>query len=724
MLPADQSDAATVLPGSRRQKILILGGGVGAMTTAFELTDQPGWQDKYEVTVYQLGWRLGGKGASGRNQNVFNRIEEHGLHVWGGFYDNSFALIQACYKELNRSASLPIPTWDKAFIAQNDFFLEEVAANGQWQPWHVHIPPRSSVPGYSDDTPPSYTFWDYLAMVVEWIHDWGKPFFDRPSAPVDRALLLGRFSLNAIAGLAEGLEHSVEAFLHNEGAAVLHLLETTTRAIRTSTAPAASLAEAHGHSEHESLTLSLVAHLRSWINAEIAREETLGDDLRHLFILLDYGLTLMYGILADGLLLKPFDTINYLTFVDWLSQNHISEMALNSPLVYALHDIVFAFRDGDNTKRDVEAGTMLRMNLRVMRYRGAIIYRMAAGMGDVIFAPLYEVLKRRGVTLTFFHQVKNLGLSADKSTLDTITIDRQVTLKNGSYDPLIEVEGLACWPSDPLYDQIVEGAELQAQQINLELPNNGWTNVETLILKADRDFDSVVLGISPGALPLICQELIHTSDVWNTMLDQVKTIPTQSLQLWLNKSLADLGWPGVSPMTGSIPGTQMDTWVDMYQLLARESWPVDRVKSIAYFTGVMSDAIPPDKAMNAAKLDALSILKNIKPLWPDATDGQSTALDWNLLAASIGVEGIERFYEQYFRANVEGTERYVLTLKDTTRFRLASDNTGFKRLYLAGDWTQNHTNLGMVESAVMSGMLASQALTGYPAYIASMGDFY
>ncbi len=49
-----------------KQKIAILGGGVGAMTSAFQITSEPGWQDRYEVTVYQMGWRLGGKGASGR----------------------------------------------------------------------------------------------------------------------------------------------------------------------------------------------------------------------------------------------------------------------------------------------------------------------------------------------------------------------------------------------------------------------------------------------------------------------------------------------------------------------------------------------------------------------------------------------------------------------------------------------------------------------------------
>ena len=48
-------------------KVAILGGGVGGMTAAFELTATPELRERYDVTVYQLGWRLGGKGASGRN---------------------------------------------------------------------------------------------------------------------------------------------------------------------------------------------------------------------------------------------------------------------------------------------------------------------------------------------------------------------------------------------------------------------------------------------------------------------------------------------------------------------------------------------------------------------------------------------------------------------------------------------------------------------------------
>ena len=62
---------------SKPERVVILGGGVGAITAAFELT-RPELKGRYEVTVYQLGWRIGGKGASGRGPH--KRIEEHGLH--------------------------------------------------------------------------------------------------------------------------------------------------------------------------------------------------------------------------------------------------------------------------------------------------------------------------------------------------------------------------------------------------------------------------------------------------------------------------------------------------------------------------------------------------------------------------------------------------------------------------------------------------------------------
>ena len=94
----------------------ILGGGPAALATAFELTATPALQEKHEITVYQPGHRLGGKCASGRNRRRGMRIEEHGLHVWFGCYDNAFSVMRRCYAALHRDKrTQALPTWGSAF---------------------------------------------------------------------------------------------------------------------------------------------------------------------------------------------------------------------------------------------------------------------------------------------------------------------------------------------------------------------------------------------------------------------------------------------------------------------------------------------------------------------------------------------------------------------------------------------------------------------------------
>src|SRR5580700_8141232 len=101
------------------------------MTAAFELTATPELRERYDVTVYQMGWRLGGKGASGRNMNCAARIEEHGLHIWFGFYDNAFALMRRCYEELDRPEGAPLATIGDAFKPASQIVLCE-HYNDKW----------------------------------------------------------------------------------------------------------------------------------------------------------------------------------------------------------------------------------------------------------------------------------------------------------------------------------------------------------------------------------------------------------------------------------------------------------------------------------------------------------------------------------------------------------------------------------------------------------------
>src|SRR5262245_46624508 len=130
--------------GPRRTRVAIVGGGCAAMAAALELT-RPEQEGKYEVTVYQLGWRLGGKGASGRGPA--GRIEEHGLHVWMGFYENAFRLLRQCYAELGREPGSPFADWQDAFAPGSFVGVAESLRDGSWREWTGYFPPADGLPG-------------------------------------------------------------------------------------------------------------------------------------------------------------------------------------------------------------------------------------------------------------------------------------------------------------------------------------------------------------------------------------------------------------------------------------------------------------------------------------------------------------------------------------------------------------------------------------------------
>lgn len=708
--------------GNARKKIVILGGGVGAMAAAFALTDQPGWQERYDVTLYQLGWRLGGKGASGRNPSSGQRIEEHGLHIWLGFYENAFAMIQRCYDELGRKPGEPLATWQEAFKPHSLVVFEEQVGR-RWIHWQCEYPTNDSVPGQGGLTPAA---WEYVPMILGWMrgafassphyvarHDTtasdvgGEPphWWDRVVSTVGG--LIGALSLDT-AGLF------LEAAYH-----LAHSMDPDPRR--------------HHRHDHDAIT-GLVQKFMRWLWRRVEREVERDDLARRLFAQIDIAAAVVAGMIADGVIFQGFDVIDDLDLREWLRKHGASEhISINSAWVRAAYDLVFGFSGGDPKKPAVAAGTGLRGTLRmVLGYKGAIMWKMQAGMGDTIFAPMYQVLKRRGVKFAFFHRVKSLSPSPDGRSIDRITLGRQVTLKRGEYDPLVVVKGLPCWPSEPLYDQIEEGRQLQARGINLESYWTPWQDVETVTLERGTDFDLVVLGISLGALPTICSELIAVNDSWRNMVERVETCRTQAFQLWLTPSLAELGWEK-SPIAGGFV-EPLDTWADMSHLIDREAWEGNESPSnIAYFCGPLvddpeepayfTDPDYPAREANKVKEQVIRFLtQHVGHLWPGGVIAETGELNWSLLVDPAGREGPARLDSQYWVANIDPTERYVLMVPGSTQYRLPSDRSGFDNLYLAGDWTRNGLNAGCVEAAVMSGLQVSRAITGQPATIVGETD--
>ena len=129
-----------------KTKIAVLGAGMGAIAAMYELTQLPENRAKYEHHRLHVGLAGGGKGASARNQQMGGRIEEHGLHISFGFYDNAFKVMRDAYREMQGMPELPLSTFDKAFTPQ-DFIVLMDQYKGEWRtPWEYTFPSPADVP--------------------------------------------------------------------------------------------------------------------------------------------------------------------------------------------------------------------------------------------------------------------------------------------------------------------------------------------------------------------------------------------------------------------------------------------------------------------------------------------------------------------------------------------------------------------------------------------------
>jgi uncharacterized protein with NAD-binding domain and iron-sulfur cluster len=700
-------------------KVAVVGGGCASIAAAFELT-RPEHAGRYQVTVYQLGWRLGGKGASGRGPN--GRIEEHGLHVWMGWYENAFRLLRECYAELGRDrATNPIADWQDAFVPAPLLGVVDCASDGSWIPWSAALPPADGLPGDPSNGMRRWTVRDYMvrsALLLRTLFETirvredngqGQPHEPAGTPPSESlpdtvARLLSYGQLATLAGIVQGTS----------------LLEAALGSM--SLVPRDTL-------------LPFLDAIAS--NARRVLEARLGADLpvRRVWQVIDLTLATLRGGLRFGLMTDPrgFDAIDEYDCREWLLLNGASESSLASGYLRALYDLGFSYEDGDAARPRIAAGQALRGMVRTFfTYRGAVFWKMQAGMGDVVFAPFYQVLKRRGVRFEFFHRLENvqLGRSEDPTQppyVDALAFDVQAdVVGGGEYAPLVQVGGLPCWPAGPDYRQLVDGARLEREGWDFD---SHWdrrrTRPETL--RVVDDFDLVVLGVGLGAIPHVCPDIVARDPRWRAMVEHVKTVATQAFQIWLRDEMKDLGWAG-GPITLSGFTEPFDTWADMSHLLTRERWP-HAPRAIAYFCSVLPNTDVPNERSNPAyvptqreqvRRNAIRFLTHdIARLWPHAVRAPGE-FRWELLVdpSDNGATSSERdegrFASQFWTANVNPSDRYVLSMPGSAAYRISPLDRTYDNLTVAGDWTDCGFNAGCVEAAVISGRLAAHAISLSP----------
>lgn len=673
---------------------------MAGLTAAWELSRPEHRGSIASVTVYQRGWRLGGKGASSRGAH--GRIEEHGLHVWLGYYDNAFHLIRQVYGELDRPTTdpeCPIRTWRDAFVPAEHVGVADPGQRGG-EPWLTSFGRNRFEPGDSSSTRPmSRTAFveRALALLVDLWSSLGRT--RRP--PVGVYLTASHRPPRAGAGLdpLRSLADFEDVVRHAELAglvAALHAIDELDRS------------NLLGGTIRQTIVDQLT-QLRGALRARIGNDG-IGRRMWHISDLL---IACLRGMVADDLIrgVSRYPTIDDRDFRGWLAQHGASEDTLRSPIVNAMYDLVFAYERGHPRRPAFSAGLGLFLASKLFfDYKGSIFWKMRAGMGDVVFAPLYQALRARGVSFEFFSRVHALRLARGARAVDAVEVARQAPLSDpdAGFDPLTRVRGLPCFPSTPDSTQLAGDAPLDAERHDGKRGGE-----ETLILRAGRDFDVLVLATSLGMIPHIAAELVTTSDRWRGLVAHVATVPTQAAQLWLTETEAELGWlcPGATISGWDKP---FDTYSSMSHLLTMEDWPTDDTpRGLAYLCSSLPDEPGQDERSVRAAL-AQVLEDRIDDLWPLARG--PSGFRWEVLRGGLDA--------QFVTVATDPSDRYVQSLPGTDGYRLRADESGFGNLVLAGDWTNCGLNAGCIEAAVLSGLQAANAILDRPLMHGVLGSWY
>ena len=703
----------------KKTKVAILGGGISALTAAFELTEHDP-DNSYDITLYTQGWRLGGKAAVGRDASRYDRAYEHGLHIWAGFYDNAFDVVKRLYARLGEDEE----AWKSCFTPLNHFTVME-SLGDDWKPWLTEFPPNALEPGLGPAS--AFTPW---ALLIQFLATLESAFL-RSELPVylgPESRKRAATKLAAIAPLGRP---------PGEGETVL----TVTRQAAERLPPDPS----ELGDEDRSALCRLISESHDQVVEALAKAPPT-DEQRRLAILYDLAFAIARGLLSDQVFFGGFDAIDGVEWSQWMQDNGAKKENSDSAVVRGCYDYAFASRD-----RGIGAGTATLLALRfVLSYKGSVLYALTAPMGDNIIAPFYEYLRyRRNVKFEFFCRVKKLEMSADTPIVDRVILAQQVLVQNDAYyNPLIKREdGGWSWPSALDPNQIVNGGALKG--VDLESAWSPWEDAisERVLRRRNSEgeaggndvFDIVILALGFDGLKSICFDFRERFPAWCNFLDEVKTTQTAALQLWLKRSTEELDWPdpetaltGFERPADKWKAAPLTSWEDNTRLLHLERERNGAPRSLAYFCGVFPDAysIPdpgtdpgfPQKELERARTAFVTWMNDRSGvLWPKAVTGKPTQFCWNLLEAPDDLLGPKRLDYQYLRVNIDPSERYVLSVPGSVEFRLWPDRSGVHNLYLAGDWVRSGVNAGCIEAAVVAGRMTARAITEADMFISGDG---
>lgn len=680
-------------------RVAILGAGPGGLAAAWGLTRRlpNGSRPNVVVTVYERSWRAGGKCASTRLPPS-HRIVQNGTHYLFGVYFNAIQMIEEAHAELQ----------DARFGGVGDFVPRRLMAlkhyyGASWNNWKFTLPDK----GQAFQNPASGSFSapeKYLTGVLQAL----------------KQRLIDDGILPAQPALGQLLDLLIQS------AAIL--------ASNPANAP----------------TIAAIKNTIVFARAGVLAVMGLSTDLKVIQarILVDFVLTLTYGILQDELLKGPISKVDGQDFAAWLAHHGARMETCDSPLVNAWYDSVAAFENGNPALPRLSTAAVLQTVIpALVAYRGSFAFQMKAEVGESFIAPVYQALRLRGVKFRFLHELREIVPDSAGTRIERLIFrvpslpgqppgSAEVELQK--YDPLAEftLPGGAkrvYWPPEPKAPFAFVGRI----EIDRPLPLRPFGPPRDEVKhEFGTDFDRVIFAIPHSAIPRVAPQLAAQKQAWQDLVDHLPSVETKSVRLWLRTKFEDLKWDAVDPKTHPVLSAydpHFSTWEDGGQQLELHTWPSDPPQSIATVFGPLAAAKHPPKTQFCewlhaviqrcrARSQARAFLRSHVPgLWAGVVDATG-AFKWSEVVPTESPP--DGFREQWVVANCGACERYTHAAPGTFQYRLKSGDTGYANLSVAGEWTRFWPATANIELTVISGLRAAYDILGLNVVIPSEKGFF
>jgi uncharacterized protein with NAD-binding domain and iron-sulfur cluster len=735
--------------------VAILGAGPAGLAAAMALSDSP----EYSIHVYQMGWKAGGKCATGREPGHLRALQ-NGSHYLFGCYENSFSLLAKAHRVLAQHPAEAggFGSFERDLVPRNLLVSKQPythPARGEAEEdWFRHLPQNMARPGDGTKYP---TCFDYLTTALQYATALAIDFTLAAVPFASRGRHLGsRFCQWALplcpheTGLRARLTRaalSPARALTNVSWALSSRLARECFALGSLVFPeAGARALRRGWNQRWPRAVKALRYLvdKFWELSARAPEQV-SKQLQRTAILLDFVGTLVVGYWVDGLQSPGgFARIDQYDFREWLERHGARKETRECALITSWYDGIISYEGGDVEKARCSAGLTVHSLLRaVATYKGAFAYQLRAEVGDSFIAPMVRALELRGVQFHFFERVEELVVDAGRGLATAVVLGQQIA------DPprgaqFIDVmdrrlgQTRRAWPSapqcagaagiDPPLDSYYSSHQVSKRRLVLREAGQNLDDA------SDDLFDSII-----SALPLQVMEDVLVDSAgnalhalpgpWQECFTKLQVVESQAIRMWFNVPLRtkdarpgqrSLGWQMSPPiLSGYRP--PHSTWEDNSQAADIHAFPEGHEPlTIATLFGPLPTG--PLNTRSRAHFEAQKLIAreaawgfvqdHMLPLWPGLErDG---AVAWEAFIDLEHRSGSARFLWQDVTANAGPNESYIACLPGTLQHRIRPHESGFENLFVAGDWTRNGFEVGTVEAAVVSGLKAAKALSGLP----------